>query len=135
MKDKTATTFPPVDRMRVRVVFSFKLGAVAKRFDTEGAVALLRLEWDGSDSCREAVTVNVCAIVEYMVVKTAGQEEIVSSSISEFAVAKPAFWAGLRSWEIVVAVFKNVFGGIIDNEFTGSTKVECTLDRSEMKMP
>ena len=57
-----------------------------------------------------------------------------SSTISEFAVAKPTFWAGLGSWEIVVAVFENVFGGLFDNEFTGSTTVECTLDRSEKKM-
>lgn len=91
VRDKTATTFLPVDRTRLRVGFSFELVAVAKRFDTEGAVGLLRLEGDGSDSCREVVTVNVCAIVEYMVVKMVGREEIVSSSISEFAVAKPTF--------------------------------------------
>lgn len=39
MKDKTATTFLPVDRMRVRVVFSFKLGAVAKNL-------IQKAQWD-----------------------------------------------------------------------------------------
>ena len=76
VRDKTATTFLPVDRTRVRVVFSFEPVAVAKSLDTEGAVGLLWLEGDGSDSCREVVTVNVYAIVEYMVLKTVGREQL-----------------------------------------------------------
>lgn len=132
-----------VDRMRVRVVFSFELGAVAKRSNKDRAVALLlRSEGDGSERSREVVTVNVCAIVVYIVLKAVvGQEEIVSLSISEFAVVvKPTFWTGLMgSCDIVVVLFEPdvlLFGGSFNNsEFAGNTTMECTLDRSETKMP
>lgn len=49
--------------MRESGFFSFEPVAVAKGFDTEGAMGLLWLERDGSDSCKEVVTVNVCARV------------------------------------------------------------------------
>lgn len=132
-----------VDRICVRVVFSFELGAVAKRSNKDCAVALLlRSEGDGSERSREVVTVNVCAIVVYIVLKAVvGQEEIVSLSISEFAVVvKPTFWTGLMgSCDIVVVLFEPdvlLFGGSFNNsEFAGNTTMECTLDRSETKMP
>lgn len=81
------------------------------------------------------MTVNVCVTDGYMVMKTVDREEIVNSSIDELGLLKPKFWRGLGSWEAVVAVSEDVVGRISDKEFTGNTTVECTLDKSETKMP
>lgn len=51
-------TFFAVDRMRVRVVFSLRLGPVAKRFNTAAApVGLLRSEEGRLDSGRGLMAV------------------------------------------------------------------------------
>lgn len=95
-------------------------------------MGLSLLKGYGSDSFRDVVTMNEWVVVAYMVMKTVGQEEIVNSSI---AVLEPTLWTGLGSWELVVVIFENVFGGIFNNELIGTTAMECTLDRSEAKMP
>lgn len=55
--------FFAVERMRSRVVFSLRLGPVAKRFKTAGAVGLSRSEEGRLDSSRELVGVNMSVTV------------------------------------------------------------------------
>lgn len=57
--------------------------------------------------------------------KTVDRDGIVSSSsVSEFEVVEATFWTGLGSWDIFVAVFEDVIGGIPDIKFPGNTTVE-----------
>lgn len=56
-------TFFAVDRIRLRVVISLRLGPVAKRFKTAAAVAMLRSEEGRLDSGRELVDLNMSVTV------------------------------------------------------------------------
>lgn len=56
-------TFFAVKRMRLRVVFSLRLGPVANRFKNAGAVGLSRSEEGRLDSSRKLVGVNISVTV------------------------------------------------------------------------
>lgn len=53
-------TFLDVDRTRLRVVVSLRLGPVAKRIKIAGAIGLLRSEEGRLERGRELVAVNIC---------------------------------------------------------------------------